>query len=95
MIPYEAPDTTIFMVSIAGYTKFFSMFTAPQTIHILTLVMELLDERMEQYNVFPVARMGQYLLVLSGSNIFSGFFSPNFGKVRYSSTISVFNTNLI
>ncbi|XP_060607104.1 uncharacterized protein LOC132759348 isoform X2 [Ruditapes philippinarum] len=69
MIPYEAPDTTIFMVSIAGYTKFFSMFTAPQTIHILTLVMELLDERMEQYNVFPVARMGQYLLVLSDSEV--------------------------
>ncbi|XP_053378519.1 uncharacterized protein LOC123526692 [Mercenaria mercenaria] len=69
MIPYEAPDTTIFMVSIAGYEKFFNMFTAAQTIHILTLVMELLDERMEQYNVLPVARMGQYVLVLSESEV--------------------------
>lgn len=66
MIPYQASETSLFMSSIAQFNSLFDLFSPSQTLNILTFVMELLDERMEQYNVFPVSRMGHYLIVISG-----------------------------
>ena len=67
MVPYQTSDTTLFMSSIAQFNSLFELFSSSQTLNILTFVMQLLDERMEQYNVFPVSRMGHYLIVTSGN----------------------------
>lgn len=69
MVPYQTSDTSIFMSSIAHFNSLFDLFSPSQTLNILTFVMELLDERMEQYNVFPVSRMGHYLIVVSGKKL--------------------------
>lgn len=66
MIPYQVSETTLFLISIDGFNELFNIFASGQVLHILRLVMELIDERMEQYNVFPVSKMGQNLLVVSG-----------------------------
>ncbi|XP_052820240.1 uncharacterized protein LOC128246072 [Mya arenaria] len=65
MIPYTVSETTLFMSSIAAFESLLDYFTPAQALNILTFVLELLDERIAQYNVFPVARCADCVVVIS------------------------------
>ena len=65
-VPYMVNETTFLMASIAAFDSLLDYFSPAQTLGILTFVLELLDERIAHYNVFPVARAGDCTIVISG-----------------------------